>query len=1165
MTKINKLEMKGFKSFAKKTELVFGNDFNCVLGPNGSGKSNILDSLCFVLGKGSSKAMRAEKTANLIYNGGKTKKPATQGEVAIYFCNKSRIFPGDEDEIKISRVIKPTGQSKYYINDKTSTKSQILDTLSVAKINPDGYNIILQGDVIRFTEMPTDNRRKIIEEIAGINQYEEKKHKAVLELNKVEEHLNGATIILKEKKTHLTELQKDRDQALKYKELNDQIRYNKASYIKIQMEKKEAVKEELTERKTKAQTSFEKYDSQIKAFKEENTAMKKELEDIQAEIEKRGEKEQITLSKDLENLRVEIAKNKERIKTCNNEIQRIGQRRGQLDNSQKELQEKIDSFEKQRKDIQLNKTSKEKEKAQVEGAIEKFKQKNKLGDDLEKIDGEVENIDVKSEELQKNIQGLREKQQELIREKDKLEFMIGTLEERITKVAELEKGHKGELEELKKKREAFKTATKQLTQLLNDDARIASQVSAIRKEVREQEEQLGRLQIRSESQKEVSMQNKAVEMILQKRKTFGGVHGTVASLGNVSSKHALALEVAAGARIQSIIVDDDSTAAKCIRYLKENKLGIATFLPLNKIREVQITESMKASAKKPGAIDLAINLVKYDHAYKKAFSYVLGSTLIVHDVASARSLGIGSGRMVTAQGDVMDASGAMQGGFRHKRKGIGFAEDELTKGIDKLSNEIATLRSDMAALMGKKESNEEEVHRLRSYKAELEGEIIKQEKSLHLGSDDLGSTIKDKEDMLAKSKLLETQIDDVQDEISDENRELAMFKVNRQQLKSKLMEMRNPTVLAELNTLEEKKRQLMQEIAELMTETKGIDMQVKSIFMPEQENISKILKQHDKETESFSGEIDALKEMITKQHEDIKGKEELEKKYYSQFKELFTRRKSLQVTVDKNDEKNEGLSEHARKAEHRLNTIGLEEARVNAEYAALSEDFAQYSDLEVKITKTEEDLKKEIRDFEKLQENLGSINMRALEIYEQVEVEYNKLVEKREKLGVEKDHVLAMMEEIEKKKKELFMNTYDIINQNFQNKFLSLSRKGNAYLELENPQNPFEGGVDIKVKLSGKKHMDIRGLSGGEKTMTALAFIFAIQEHEPGSFYILDEVDAALDKHNSEKLAQLVRSYCKDAQYIVISHNDGVISEADNLYGISMDDHGVSKITSLKV
>ena len=220
---------------------------------------------------------------------------------------------------------------------------------------------------------------------------------------------------------------------------------------------------------------------------------------------------------------------------------------------------------------------------------------------------------------------------------------------------------------------------------------------------------------------------------------------------------------------------------------------------------------------------------------------------------------------------------------------------------------------------------------------------------------------------------------------------------------------------------------------------------------------------------------------------------------------------------------------------------------------------------QVLITKTEEELKKEINDFEKMKDNLGGINMRALEIYTEVEIEFHKLIDKKNILTNEKENVMNMMEEIEGKKKELFMNTFDVVNKNFINKFHALSTKGDAFLELENKANPFEAGVAIKVKLSGKKFMDIRGLSGGEKTMTALAFIFAIQEHEPGSFYILDEVDAALDKHNSEKLAQLVRSYCNGAQYIVISHNDSVIGEADNLYGVSMNEDGISKITSLKI
>ena len=241
LTKINKLVMDGFKSFGKRTELLFEPGFNVVLGPNGSGKSNILDALCFVLGKSSSKSLRAEKSANLIYNGGKTKKPSKTAEVSIFFDNKTRIFPIEEDTVKISRIVRGDGVSRYKINNKTKTRSEVVDLLSLAKIYPDGYNIILQGDIVKLVEMSPIERRQIIEEIAGISVYEEKKNKALSELQKVEEKLNEAEIILKERETYLKELRKDRDQALKYKNLSDNIKKNKASYLKRQMLRKEGV------------------------------------------------------------------------------------------------------------------------------------------------------------------------------------------------------------------------------------------------------------------------------------------------------------------------------------------------------------------------------------------------------------------------------------------------------------------------------------------------------------------------------------------------------------------------------------------------------------------------------------------------------------------------------------------------------------------------------------------------------------------------------------------------------------------------------------------------------------------------------------------------------------------------------------------------------------
>ena len=241
------------------------------------------------------------------------------------------------------------------------------------------------------------------------------------------------------------------------------------------------------------------------------------------------------------------------------------------------------------------------------------------------------------------------------------------------------------------------------------------------------------------------------------------------------------------------------------------------------------------------------------------------------------------------------------------------------------------------------------------------------------------------------------------------------------------------------------------------------------------------------------------------------------------------------------------------------------ESRIKAELAGLEEEFKQYEGVKLFTNKSEEQIKREIWQFEKMVSDIGAVNMRALEVYDQAEKEYKSLMEKKDTLNSEKEDILVMMNEIESKKKELFMKTFEVINENFRRTFKMLSTKGDTFLEIEDPKDLFNNGVLIKVRISGKKFLDIRSLSGGEKTLTALAFIFAIQEHEPASFYVLDEVDAALDKRNSEKLSKLLNEYSKRAQYLLISHNDGIISEAENLYGVSMDEHGISKVVSLKI
>ncbi len=1162
-TKITKLVLDGFKSFGKHTELLFGDDFNVVLGPNGSGKSNILDALCFVLGKSSSKQLRAEKSSNLIYNGGKTKQPSKTAEVSIAFDNKDKIFPVEEDEVKISRIVRADGASKYKINGKTKTRQEILELLGMAKINPDGYNIILQGDIVRLVEMSPIERRQIIEEIAGIGMYEEKKQQALNELQKVEQKLNEAQIILKERENHLKELKKDRDQALKYKELNDKIRQNRASYLKRQLDKKEEELKKFEEKNNSHKEKLTKYQEQIKKLREEIEQRKKAITDINKEIEQKGEIEQIQIQKEVEQLRINLATHKTRISTCNTDLERIKQRKEQLSGNLKEVEEKIAELHQQKQSISAQLEALNKTAAELDVKIKAFKEKHNLTDEKD-IDKELEEIDKKAEGKQQEIQILREKEQALIREKDKAEFQLTAMDEKIAKVKELEDAHKEELDLLKKRKEQFKKIALELNGLLNQDSKDASTLAQGRTELQKLREEENKLSIKQASIKESIAANIAVKKVLENRQKLGEIYGTVAELGSSDGKYSTALEVAASQKIHSIVVEDDKTAANCIKYLKKEKLGVATFLPLNKMKPVEIKQEVKKLSKEEGVYGFAVDLIEFDPKFKNVFSQVFGNTLVIENIETARKLGIGAARMVTLDGDLCEHSGAMIGGFRHKKAGS-FKEKELTARLESAQTRIKELENKLHTIEQSRKENEDKITKLRELKANTEGEIIKQEKSLHIETGDLDSTRSYKEELGKAIGQFEKTLREIEESVADKTKELTDLKIQKQNLRTKITELRNPTVLAELTAFEEKKKQLDREIARLEAEQKGITMQLNDVLGRDRENMHKLLKDMNKEEEAFIEEMQSLDKLSKSQENELEKKEKEQAQFFSKYKGLFEKTKKLSDENNTTETKILGVEENSRKEELTLNTLSIETARLTAEKSGIQAEFEKYTGVELDMEKPEEQLKKEISEFERMMINIGSVNMRALEIYETVEKEYGGLLEKKNVLLKEKDDVVNLMNEIEANKRGLFVNTLQVVDGQFRRIFGQLTTKGEAYLELENKEDPFAGGLRINVKITGNKFLDIRSLSGGEKTMTALSFLFAIQEHEPASFYVLDEVDAALDKHNSEKLAKLIRSYCGKAQYIVISHNDAIISEGDILYGVSMNQEaGLSNVVSLK-
>ncbi|MDD5254125.1 MAG: chromosome segregation protein SMC [Candidatus Nanoarchaeia archaeon] len=1139
MTLIKSMTAHGFKSFAKKTEIPFGEKFNCILGPNGSGKSNIVDALCFVLGKSSAKGMRAEKSSHLIYNGGKKGSPSKEAEVSIVFDNSNKIFPLKEKEITITRVVKPNGNSVYRIMDDVVTRQQVLDILSHARIDPDGHNIVLQGDIIRFMEMRPEQRREIIEEVSGIGVYEEKKQKSLLELNRVEEKLNEAKIILHEKEINLRELKKDRDQALKYKELEGNIQRNKATYLHMQIKEKEEKKEDIDKKLKSNQDEMESIRKKILELKTEVESKKQEIENINKHIEEKGEIEQKRLHSDIEDLKISLTKDRSRKEVCESEVTKINNRKTQLVKNIKDIEEKIDELRK-------NKISLEKQKNLLKTDEEKVKKE--LAQVKSKLTGvgNLEEVEKNFDRVLVDIELLKDRQQQLLRKKDNIDYQKTMLN------ADESKESLINILDLKK---SFKQITIDLTKELNESSKINSQLAKARENLVNSNNDLARLNARQITQCAFSQQSLAIKNILDLKKK--GVHGVVSDLGEVDPKYNQALSVAAGPRLNSIVVDDDKIAQECIEHLKKIKAGVVTFFPLNKIQGNQITNTHKQFVNNNGVVGFAIDLVKFNQKYKDIFSYTFGSTLVVDNLNNARKIGVGEIRMVTLEGDLVESSGAMVGGYR-KPSGA-FKERDLSNDITKIEETINRLKETVTLLDQKRVENENKIYELKNTKSGLEADIIKLEKLT--GGKDLDEIGQKQKQIIQDFNLTIKEIAEIEGKIKIKSQELEKLKEQKTIIIEKT---KNLKETEQINELESKKEEITSKILKINADIEGFDVQIKDIYLREKEKIQKIIIDSGKELESFKTEIEELNKKLSDGAGALKEKEKTEKEFYNTFRNLFNKRNMIDQVINKKEGFLLREEEKIKGIEFRINNINIDRAKIVAELESINQEFVQYTDISLRKGVEIEELKFEIKKFEGLMSQLGNINMRALEVYDKVNEEYEKIMEKAEVLKSEKEDIFTLMQEIEGKKKSLFMKTYKALAENFKRIFASLSTKGEAHLEIEDEENIFESGVQIKVKLAGNKFMDLKSLSGGEKTLTALSFIFAIQEYSPASFYLLDEVDAALDKRNSTLLSKLIAKYAGNAQYIVVSHNDSIITEADRLYGVSMQE-GVTKIVSLKV
>jgi chromosome segregation protein len=823
LTRIEKLEIQGFKSFAKKTVLTFPSNFSVICGPNGSGKSNILDALCFVLGRTSAKSLRADKMLETIFHGTKKKPAAEFAKITLWFDNSSREFPFEEDKITLSRKINSKGVSIYRLNGKTETRETIQEILRPAQIKPDGHNIILQGDITEIIEMNPVERREIIDEISGISEFDDKRNKAQRELITVEDRLKESHILLNEKHSNIEKLENEKKSAQDYQKLTVELDKLRASLAKIRLQ---------------------------------------EAEDAM----------------------------------------------GKLDGKISEISS---------------------------GSMEK---------EVDGIDREIERLEKRRDELSKKLFD-RSKDIAIIREAERLRTEISRKRDRI----DMGKTEISRIDEMVSKLEMLKQ--------------------------KETESSGGRI----------------IQDILKLGRT--GIYGTVASLSSVPSEYQTAIEVAAGAHLYDIVVSDQNVAIECVNHLKKNKLGRATFLPLDKIRP-RNGDHLSKLLKQDGVIGVAIDLIEFNAKYFNAFSFVLGDTLIVDRIETARKLGVGEARYVTLDGDLVERSGAIIGGFYTKKRAFTDTED------------------------------------VKNY-------VIRRE-------------------------LVEKEI-----------------------------------------------RQMEKELV-LMTES--LDR-----LTAQEETGSNELTEMQKERDDVELEYDSLR---------------------NKRKRMF-------------DEKINSQEE--------INKLRIRKARLEAELDNLKSEFENYKKSET-YEMSPSILETNIRETMESINILGAINMKALEEFNQQKAIFDELKEKVDKLIDERNKILEIIADVEGRRKDVFTKTLEGVREQFKRVFHDLM-KSDADLRLV---GGLDSGLIIEASTKGNKMTNIDAMSGGEKTLTAMAFLFAIQRFKPAPFYILDEIDAALDKPNTKKIVELIKKYMGHSQFIVITHNEATIQEAGCVYGVSMDE-GESNLIGIRM
>ena len=1142
---ITELEIDNFKSFSKKTKIPFLEGFTVISGPNGSGKSNIIDSILFVLALSSSRNLRAEKLTDLInLNSGRN-----TAEVALEFS----------DGTKIRRRIKRTGNGYYsynYLNERLCKQGDIVDHLARHGIKPHGYNVVMQGDVTRIMEMSDFERRKIIDEIAGVSEFDVKKQQSLSELDIVRERIEREELLLIELTKRVNELKREREHALEYQKWQKDLLYFQNCRAAAQLHNQEKELTSLLRSTEEHKIQLTRIAADRSLEENELSYLKADLSDIDDLINKKSGSDYLKLIAELEEAKggiklaeqtiVRLRKDKE---TNLEAINRV-----YLDTKRAEA--RVAECTDQVRTLSIDRTNIAMEVAGAKALLEKFETEiRQHGEDTE---GARERLFA----LLKDLEEKKGQRSEILHQQDMLiekSRMRTTELERLTLLlSQLDEEYgakQAQLSDSEKSVSDLNSGKKDLDRTLSEleGAMFAqrSSLERLRAEIREYEQDVFRLEAAQQARGESG--GRAIEAVM----AMEHVHGTIADLGKAPAEYATALNIAAGNKLQFVVCDDDQVAADAIRYLKDERLGRVTFLPLNKLKPPALPP-----LKEPGIIDYAVNLVEYDPKYDRAFAVALGATVVVDTLERARKL-IGKYRMVTIEGELLDKSGAMTGGATKKPGGRGFGaavDDEIIRiraHLGDLQAEAATLEAGIKRITG-------EVDAQRATRNEIDQKIARfgmfteefsrrfEAISVEKQTIDVAVARQQEETRNGAAELtaLEVSLDKTTETINEINARI-------EEIKKRLDDTNIPVLTEQI----EKKRKEIEESERRLRNKEGDinDAQrERQHFNARLVELAEERKRQDERNQQIDTEIAGSNEQIAAHKSQIAALEERQKEFSGVLDELRTKRaeasqhiQDSELKIMKFDTERERITILTSAIEERARTLGIEVDTLRQQVGDMDTNLS-VSEIEGKIAEADGALRK-----------IGAVNMLAIEEYEKVQRQVVERTERKETLSRERATLIERIEKFEQMKFEAFTTAFRAIDANFREVFARLT-SGSGHLILENEEDPFAGGMTFAVQPRDKKVHLLSSLSGGEKSLTTLAFIFSIQRYIPAPFYAFDEVDMSLDGSNVERISSMITELSPQSQFVIVSLRKPMIDAAERIMGVTLRPDKSTLVTGVK-